>query len=231
MEQSAMAKTYFVTGTDTDVGKTIVACGLLQAFANEGLTTAAVKPVAAGCDKTAEGLRNSDALALMSVATQKLPYAQVNPIALEPAIAPHIAASQANKRLSVARLAGFCRGVSMIKVDKVLIEGAGGWRVPLNERETLADLPKELNIPVILVVGMKLGCINHAILTAEAIRNDGCELAGWVANVVDKDMAELDANFSSLQRCIPAQCLGLVPFIANITPADVAAQLALDKLL
>ena len=226
-----MAKTYFVTGTDTDAGKTVVACGLLKSFANEGLTTAAVKPVAAGCDSTAEGLRNGDALALMSVVTQTLPYGQVNPIALAPAIAPHIAASQVNKRLSVARLAGFCRGVSMAKVDRVLIEGAGGWRVPLNERETLADLPKELNIPVILVVGMKLGCINHAILTIEAIRNDGCELAGWVANVVDKDMAELAANFASLQSYIPAPCLGLVPFIANITPADVAAHLEQNKLL
>jgi dethiobiotin synthetase len=226
-----MAKTYFVTGTDTDVGKTVVACGLLKSFANEGLTTAAVKPVAAGCDSTAEGLRNGDALALMSVVTQTLPYGQVNPIALAPAIAPHIAASQVNKRLSVARLAGFCRGVSMAKVDRVLIEGAGGWRVPLNERETLADLPKELNIPVILVVGMKLGCINHAILTIEAIRNDGCELAGWVANVVDKDMAELAANFASLQSYIPAPCLGLVPFIADITPADVAAHLEQNKLL
>jgi dethiobiotin synthetase len=226
-----MSKTYFVTGTDTDAGKTVVACGLLKSFANEGLTTAAVKPVAAGCDSTAEGLRNGDALALMSVVTQTLPYGQVNPIALAPAIAPHIAASQVNKRLSVARLAGFCRGVSMAKVDRVLIEGAGGWRVPLNERETLADLPKELNIPVILVVGMKLGCINHAILTIEAIRNDGCELAGWVANVVDKDMAELAANFASLQSYIPAPCLGLVPFIADITPADVAAHLEQNKLL
>lgn len=226
-----MAKTYFVTGTDTDAGKTVVACGLLQAFANEGLTTAAVKPVAAGCDETDEGLRNGDALALMSVVTQKLPYAQVNPVALAPAIAPHIAASQVNKRLDVARLAGFCRGVSMAKVDKVLVEGAGGWRVPLNERETLAELPKELNIPVILVVGMKLGCINHAILTAEAICNDGCKLAGWVANVVDKDMAELAANFASLQSCIAAPCLGLVPFIANITPADVATHLEQNKLL
>jgi dethiobiotin synthetase len=226
-----MAKTYFVTGTDTDAGKTVIACGLLQAFANDGLTTAAVKPVAAGCESTDEGLRNDDALALMSVATQKLPYAQVNPIALKPAIAPHIAATQINHRLSISRLAGFCRGVSIIKVDKVLIEGAGGWRVPVNERETLAELPKELNIPVILVVGMKLGCINHAILTAEAICNDGCVLAGWVANVVDQDMAELEANFSSLQSRIPAPCLGLVPYIPNITPADVAAKLTLNKLL
>jgi dethiobiotin synthetase len=226
-----MAKTYFITGTDTDAGKTVIACGLLQAFANDGLTTAAVKPVAAGCESTDEGLRNDDALALMSVATQKLPYAQVNPIALKPAIAPHIAATQINHRLSISRLAGFCRGVSIIKVDKVLIEGAGGWRVPVNERETLAELPKELNIPVILVVGMKLGCINHAILTAEAIRNDGCVLAGWVANVVDQDMAELEANFSSLQSRIAAPCLGLVPYTPNITPADVAAKLTLNKLL
>jgi|TARA_B110000902_G_scaffold206443_1_gene235227 dethiobiotin synthetase len=226
-----MAKTYFVTGTDTDAGKTVIACGLLQAFANAGLTTAAVKPVAAGCASTDEGLRNDDALALMSVATQKLPYAQVNPIALKPAIAPHIAANQINRRLSISRLAGFCRGVSIIKVDKVLIEGAGGWRVPVNERETLAELPKELNIPVILVVGMKLGCINHAILTAEAICNDGCVLAGWVANVVDQDMAELEANFSSLQSRIASPCLGLVPYIPNITPADVAAKLTLNKLL
>ncbi len=220
-----MAKTYFITGTDTDAGKTEVACGLLQAFANDGLSTVGLKPVAAGCETTEDGLRNSDALKLMAASTQQLPYDQVNPIALEPAIAPHIAAGQIDRRLSVSRMAGFCRGVQMMSVDKVLIEGAGGWRVPLNERETLADLSKELNLPVILVVGLKLGCLNHAVLSAEAIARDGLTLAGWVVNTIDPDMPEQEANIATLHDLIHAPCIGVVPYIQAPTAAKVAEHL------
>jgi dethiobiotin synthetase len=214
-------KTFFIAGTDTDVGKTLVAAGLLVAAKNHGLTTAALKPLAAGCEKTESGWRNADALLLQSVITRPLMYEQINPIALASAIAPHIAAQQEKRVLSADRIAGFCRG-SLNQADFTLVEGAGGWRVPLNPQETLADVAKILRLPVILVVGMRLGCISHALLTAEAIRNDGLQLAGWVANCIDADMPVLQENIHSLAARIPAPCLGVVPWLDNAEPASVA---------
>jgi len=214
-------KAFFITGTDTNVGKTLIAAGLLVAAKNRGLTTAALKPVAAGCEKTSEGLRNSDALLLQSVITQPLVYDQINPYALEAAIAPHIAAQQEKRSLSVDRLSGFCRGV-LASADFTLLEGAGGWRVPINARETLADLAKNLQLPVIMVVGIRLGCINHALLTFEAIVRDGVPVAGWVANCVDAHMPALQENIDSLRARLPVPCLGVVPFLADQSPAAVA---------
>ncbi len=217
------AKQYFIAGTDTDVGKTLVACGILRAAAARGLKTMAIKPVAAGADLTEQGLRNTDALMLIDAMTESLPYEQVNPVLLAPPIAPHIAAEQAGRRLSVSQLAGFCRGVMMRKVDMVLIEGAGGWRVPLNQREMLSGLAVELQTPVILVVGMKLGCISHALLTAEAIRADGLVLAGWVANQIDPNMACFDENLATLRNFLPAPCLGVLPNLSQ-PDANLAAE-------
>ncbi|OED44069.1 dethiobiotin synthase [Endozoicomonas sp. (ex Bugula neritina AB1)] len=208
-----MGKAYFVTGTDTDVGKTLITCGLLEAAGRQGLNTLALKPVAAGCDMTDEGLRNDDALKLMDAATIQLPYEQVNPFALRPPIAPHIAARDAGVRMTIDRLSGYCRGALMRKNDLAFIEGAGGWRVPLNDREFFSGLPKVMNLPVILVVGMKLGCINHTVLTVEAILRDGLTLAGWVANRIDADMSCYDENTQTLKSVIPAPCLGEVPWL------------------
>ena len=179
-----MSKAYFITGTSTNVGKTLVAAGLLAAAAKQGLSTLGFKPVAAGCKMTSDGLRNEDALQLLAQTNLPVSYEQLNPVALEPAIAPHIAAAEAGRRLSADRLAGFYRGVMMQRPDFTVVEGAGGWRVPLNDRETFADLAKVMQLPVVLVVGVDLGCINHALLTAEAIQRDGLILAGWVANQV-----------------------------------------------
>jgi dethiobiotin synthetase len=215
---------YFISGTDTDVGKTLVACGLLRAAALRGLRTLAIKPVAAGAELTENGLRNEDALMLMAAMTEVLPYQQVNPVLLEPAIAPHIAAEQVGKRITVSQLAGICRGVMMQPADFILIEGAGGWRVPLNRHELLSDLASELQAPVILVVGMKLGCINHALLTAEAIRADGLRLAGWVANQIDPDMACVEENLATLNAMLDAPCIGIVRYLAqNERAADTVA--------
>ena len=225
------SKHYFIAGTDTDVGKTLVACGILRAAANQGLKTLAIKPVAAGAEQTDQGLRNSDALMLMKAMTESLPYEQVNPVLLNPPIAPHIAAEQAGRRLSVSQLAGFCRGVMMRKADMVLIEGAGGWRVPLNQREMLSGLAVELQTQVILVVGMKLGCISHALLTAEAIQADGLVLVGWVANQIDPEMACFEENLASLRQLLPAPCLGVVPKLAPPDPAQVAECLDLSLLI
>src|SRR5690606_27505056 len=190
-------KAFFITGTDTGVGKTLITAGLLLAAKSRGLSTAALKPVAAGCEVTEAGLRNEDALLLQSVITQDLAYEQINPIALQPAIAPHIAAQQAKRILSVDRLSGFCRGV-LNSADVTLVEGAGGWRVPLNPAETLADLARVLQLPVILVVGIRLGCINHALLTVEAIARDGLQLVGWVANLIDPEMSNQQENIARL---------------------------------
>jgi len=220
--KTAAKKAFFITGTDTNVGKTLIAAGLLIAAKDNGLNTAALKPVAAGCEKTDAGLRNADALLLQSVITAPLDYDQINPYALEAAIAPHIAAQQEKRSLSVDRLSGFCRGV-LASADFTLLEGAGGWRVPLNARETLADLAKNLQLPVIMVVCIRLGCINHALLTFEAIVRDGLAIAGWVANCVDADMPALQANIDSLRARLPVPCLGVVPFLADPSPSLVAS--------
>jgi dethiobiotin synthetase len=233
ISKTAPKKAFFITGTDTNVGKTLIAAGLLMAAKNKSLTTAALKPVAAGCENTNEGLRNSDALLLQSVITQPLLYDQINPYALEAAIAPHIAAQQEKRSLSVDRLSGFCRGV-LGSADFTLLEGAGGWRVPINPRETLADLAKNLQLPVILVVGIRLGCINHALLTFEAIVRDGVPVAGWVANCVDADMPVLQENIDSLRARLPVPCLGVVPFLVDRSPSLVATyfdEVELQKIL
>ncbi len=224
-------QTFFVAGTDTDVGKTLVTSALLHLGNEQGLKTLGLKPIAAGCENTPEGLRNDDASMLEQYSAVKLPYAQRNPIALEQAIAPHIAAANSGKRISVDRIEGICRGAMMTSHDLCLIEGAGGWRVPLNQRETMADIPKALSTPVILVVGIRLGCLNHALLTAEAIRRDTLQVAGWVANIVDPDMAEVSANIDTLGYYFPFPLLGTVPFEKDITPVSASKHLDISKLL
>ena len=228
-----MGKTYFVTGTDTNVGKTVVTCGLLEVARLNGLTTLALKPVSVGCRQTKNGLKNEDAQALMEAMTLSLPYEQVNPIALEPPIAPHIAAKEAGVRMALDRLTGCSRSALMYKNDFALIEGAGGWRVPLNSNslEMITGLAKELNTPAILVVGMKLGCINHALLTVEAILRDGVRLAGWVANQMNPDMSRYDGNLETLKNMIPAPCLGMVPFLSNTSSRQVAEYLDISPLV
>jgi len=205
---------YFITGTDTDAGKTLVTEAVLLAARQQGLTTLAIKPVAAGCERCAEGLRNDDAVKLMAQMTTTLSYDEVNPIAFEPAIAPHIAAQQAGQTLRLDRLITHCQRVLEQPVQLALIEGAGGWRLPLNESEYLSGLPQALRLPVILVVGMKLGCLNHALLTVEALASDGVRLAGWVANRLDANMGCFDENLLSLRSRIKAPLLGVIPFLA-----------------
>ena len=217
-----MSAAFFVTGTDTDVGKTTIAAGLLRAARLAGLSTAAVKPVASGCEAGADGLRNSDALALLAECSLPLSYAAVNPFAFAPAIAPHLAAREAGVELKVEALAVAVQAVLAQRADFTLVEGAGGWRVPLGEQATLADLPVALDLPVILVVGVRLGCINHALLTAEAITRDGLRLAGWVANVLDPQTSRLDDNLRTLTERLTAPCLGRVPRLEQAGAAAVA---------
>ena len=217
-----MAQAFFITGTDTDAGKTSVAAGLLCAAKQQGCSTLAMKPVASGCDMSTEGLRNSDALALIAQSTVPLPYTQINPYAFAPAIAPHIAAQEAGVELSVAGLYRAAQVILQEQADFTLIEGAGGWRVPISNTEFLSDFAIALQLPVILVVGVKLGCINHALLSAQAILNDGLELAGWVANVVDPNCARLAENLATLQQLMPAPCLAEVPHLSTPSAEYVA---------
>jgi len=222
---------YFITGTDTDAGKTVVSAGLLVLAARQGQRSLGLKPVAAGCQHTDDGLRNDDALALMAASSEKIPYELVNPIALEPPIAPHIALMQQNRRVSVDQLAGYVRGAMMTPADFVLIEGAGGWRVPLNRNQKMSDLPRCLALPVIVVVGVKLGCISHALLTAEAITADGLQIAGWVGSIVDADTRNTDEILMTLNALLEAPCLGVVPHLQDPGPELVANYLSLPPSL
>ncbi|MFI8745872.1 dethiobiotin synthase [Pseudomonas sp. NPDC077186] len=226
-----MTQAYFVTGTDTEIGKTTIAAGLLHAARQRGLSTAAAKPVASGCAMSADGLRNDDALALLGECSLALRYEEVNPLAFAPAIAPHLAAREAGVQLDVASLLGPVRAILAKGADFSLVEGAGGWRVPLAGDENLSDLAVALGLPVILVVGVRLGCINHAVLSMEAIERDGLRLAGWVANVVDAQTSRLEENLATLGERLAAPCLGRVPRLAQATPAAVAAHLDLDRLV
>jgi len=225
-----MSQAYFIAGTDTDVGKTTIAAGLLHAARLQGLSTLGAKPVASGCSATAKGLRNADALALIDESSVKLAYEEVNPFAFEPAIAPHVAAREAGVALEVPALLKAMRHVLDQNADFTLVEGAGGWRVPLSDHANLSDLAIALKLPVILVVGVRLGCINHALLSAEAIARDGLQLAGWVANIVEPRTARLEENLASLAERLPAPCLGRVPKLKVATADAVAEHLQLDLL-
>lgn len=225
-----MSPAYFIAGTDTDVGKTTIAAGLLYAARQAGLSTAAGKPVASGCEQTPHGLRNADALALLAECSLPLTYDEVNPVAFEPAIAPHIAAREAGVVLSVSSLLAPMQRVLAKQADFTLIEGAGGWRVPLSGQDSLSDVARGLDLPVILVVGVRLGCISHALLTAEAIAQDGLQLAGWVANIIDSKTARLEENLATLAERLPAPCLGRVPKLKAVSAQAVAEHLQLDLL-
>jgi dethiobiotin synthetase len=222
-------ETYFITGTDTGVGKTLVASALLLLAGAEGLRTLALKPIAAGSTATPQGLRNEDALLLQSLASEALPYEQVNPVALLPAIAPHLALADADWSLTAEDLAARCRPSLQRDYDFAVVEGAGGWRVPLNAQQTLADFARLLGYPVVLVVGLRLGCINHALLSAEAIRADGLALAGWVGTQIDGEMQRVNDNLATLERLLDAPRLGFVPFQRHPTASTASQFLRLPR--
>lgn len=223
-----MPKTFFVCGTDTEVGKTVISAGILNKLAEQGHTTIGMKPVAAGCDDDG---KNEDALALQAAATQQLSYAQVNPVALAVPASPHIAAALEEVDVSAKDLVGFTEALMAEPADYLLIEGAGGWLCPINNNETLADFATALDVPVVLVVGMRLGCLNHALLSAQAIATSGLKLQAWVANCVDADMPYLEQNLALLNSKLGAPCLGVVPQLNDINEAkahlDVSALVGL----
>ncbi|BAJ02677.1 dethiobiotin synthase [Shewanella violacea] len=228
---------YFVTGTDTDSGKTLVTSALLYKMSQNQAyeRTLGLKPVASGCEQTEIGLRNSDALALIEESSIKLDYDLVNPISFLPGIAPHIAASQVGVDISpgalLAKIQLSLAAAELNHNDVCLIEGAGGWRLPLGGGHFLSELVQALDMPVILVVGVKLGCLNHAVLTHEAIIADGLTVAGWVANIVEPQTSCLDENLASLFQLMPSPCLGVVPYLSEVTAKAAAEHLSLATLV
>jgi dethiobiotin synthetase len=214
----------FVTGTDTGVGKTLVAAALIQVLARAGLKTVGMKPVASGSAATPQGLRNHDALQLQAAANLRRPYELVNPYVFAPPVAPHIAALEAGVGITLPRILDcfrqLCDGA-----DAVIVEGVGGWQVPLAQDFALPDLARALDLPVVLVVGLRLGCLNHTLLSARAIHADGLKLAGWVANAIDPSFERRAVNLATLTQAMHAPPLADIPWQAGITAAALTAQL------
>ena len=203
---------FFITGTDTGVGKTLISCALLHAFAVAGKSVLGMKPVAAGCTASPHGMRCADVESLRAASTVQAPREWVNPYALAAPVAPHLAAQQAGIHLDLALMVNAYRQLQPL-AEVIIVEGVGGWIVPFNDSQTSADLAQRLSLPVILVVGMRLGCLNHALLTAQAIHSKGLQLQGWVANRIDPEMALFDDNVQSLQARLAAPLLGIVPYL------------------
>lgn len=224
-----MPKGFFVTGTDTGVGKTWITLGLMRGLRTRGLKVAGMKPVASGCVPGPAGLRNEDALRIQAQASVPVDYETINPYAFAPAIAPHIAAAESGVCIDIARIRRAYDGLAAL-ADCVVVEGVGGWMVPLNERDTVADLAQALALPVVLVVGVRLGCINHALLTADSILRQGCILAGWVANVVDAGCERIQENVAALEARLAAPLLGVVPLLDRLDADAIAARLVLEPL-
>jgi dethiobiotin synthetase len=217
---------YFVTGTDTGVGKTLVSSALLHAFATQGLRVVGMKPVAAGCD---DDDHNEDAKQLRAASNILASYGQINPYNFYHPIAPHIAARNVGIRIDFARILISFRELTS-QADMVIVEGIGGFKVPLNETQDSAELAQQLELPVILVVGMRPGCLNHAILTADAIAAHKLKLAGWVANVLDADMSALRDHISALEQRLGAPLLGVVEYQASPDARVAATQLNIGLL-
>lgn len=216
-----MSYACFLTGTDTEVGKTHIACALLHRARSAGHVAVGLKPVAAGTDATGA---NDDVVRIRAASSRQLPDAVVNPYCFAPAIAPHIAAADAGVVIDFARIAATV-DTARTAADFVVVEGAGGFCVPFGVDRNAADLARQLALPVVLVVGMRLGCINHALLSAEAIAARGLQLAGWVANRLAPGMQRFAENLATLEQLLPAPCLGVVPW--GTSPADAAACLDL----
>lgn len=211
------AEALFITGTDTGVGKTLVSVSLVKALVRHGLRCAVMKPVASGSEHTLAGLRNADALALAEASNVVVPYASINPYCFEPAISPHIAAEEAKIEVDVGLIKTRFEALAS-SADFVVVEGAGGWYAPISQSKSMADLPKSLNIPALLVVGVRLGCLNHALLTKQAIEASGVELAGWVANSIDPKIERAAQNLSSLERMLGSEPLAVFPFMPDERP-------------
>lgn len=226
---SKLGEAWFVTGTDTEVGKTVVSAALLEAAANIGKVTAGYKPVASGSEWRNGELRNTDALALQSASSISLSYAEVNPYTFEEPTSPHIISADEGKPIAFSVMSTGLRALRK-KANWVLVEGAGGWYTPLSESTSFAQWAQQEQLPVILVVGVKLGCINHALLTAQAVQQSGLRLGGWVANCVIEPGSRHAEYMATLRRLLPVACLGEIPHLPQANAKTLARYLDLSSL-
>ncbi len=210
---------YFITGTDTEIGKTTVSCALVRNLVGKGLRVAVMKPVAAGASQLDGIWHNEDVDALMHASNMNLPVSLVSPFLLRTPIAPHLAAVLDKRVIDLPHILSCYREISRC-ADAVIVEGVGGFCVPFSESTSSADLAVQLNLPVILVVGLKLGCINHALLTAEAIRARNLKLAGWIANRIEPDMPFGNENVRTLESRLNAPRLGTIPYLESFSQTD-----------
>ncbi|MDW6093224.1 dethiobiotin synthase [Vibrio rhizosphaerae] len=225
-----MIDALFIAGTDTDVGKTVASKAILQALAAKDLKTIGYKPVAAGCEKTESGFRNSDALHLIKVSTCQSDYDNINPYALALPTSPHIAAKHAGVTIDFSVLSDKL-AQHKANTDIVLIEGAGGWRVPVSDSVCLSDWVKQERVPVVLVVGIQLGCLNHAMLTAESIRADGLEIIGWVANRINPGTEHYADIIEMLEQKMNAPKLGEIPYVPSAKRQELGRFINVGPLL
>ncbi len=227
-----MNHAWFVTGTDTNVGKTLVSCALLHALRARGLSAVGMKPVASGCRMTAEGARHADAEALMAASSVAVEYAMINPYALPAATAPHLAAQAEGVVISLETIT---QTFAQLQARaEVVVEGVGGWLVPIDASHSMAEVAARLQLPVVLVVGIRLGCLNHALLTAAAIERAGCRMVGWVANHLTTDADGVLKDYvAALSERLAAPLLGEIPYLeaSRATPAVAAQHLNVDALL
>lgn len=221
-----MIRSFYVTGTDTGIGKTVVSTALLHALRAHGLPAVGMKPVASGCTQTAQGWRNEDADALWAASDPQPAYADLNPYALPQPLAPEIAAREAGVQVELEGIASAFQRLQTV-AQTVVVEGVGGWDAPLATTLYQADVVRALQLPVVMVVGLRLGCLNHARLTARAIAADGCELVGWIANHVDPAMDRQDENFELLGNRINAPCWGRLPYCATPEPGALAHRISI----
>ena len=219
-----MNRGVFITGTDTGIGKTLVAATLLAALNENGCPSVGMKPIASGCMQTPQGWRNDDAECLIAHSAGTPDYCLVNPYAFAEPIAPHLAASDVNVEIRLDPIVGAFAALST-NADCIVVEGVGGWAVPLSPTLMQADLVRALKLPVILVVGLRLGCINHTLLSARAIADEGCKLVGWIGNRIDPDMARIDDNIATLSAKLPTPCFGVLPFVSAPDPRVLAVLL------
>jgi dethiobiotin synthetase len=221
---------YFVAGTDTGVGKTRITAGLLAAGRAAGLRVAGMKPVAAGAQMVGGRLVNADAIAIAAASGQATPYELLNPYCLTEAISPHIAAERVHLRIDAERIAAVARQLASGRA-LFLVEGAGGWHTPISSRDSMADVARALAMPVLLVVGLKLGCLNHARLTAAAIRDSGCRFGGWAGSQLSKNFAAVEENLATLEQLLGGPPLAILPFQPDHNGDAQALAGALPQLL
>lgn len=226
---AAAARGVFVAGTDTGVGKSLVACALLHGFAALGLRTIGMKPVAAGAARRTEGWHNDDVAQLLAASSIKVTAQEINPYCFAPPIAPHVAAAEAGVPIRLSTIAAAYRRLARAS-DVVVVEGVGGLLVPLGRHSCASDIPRSLGLPVVLVVGLRLGCLNHALLTADAMQHRGLRLAGWIASRIDPRMSRQAQNIDTLRQRIGAPLLGILPHLRSPRPDRLYRTLDINAL-